>query len=295
VNLRHPSAVQNLTKAWAQSGFCKVAGHGVSNPLVQAAFRQADEMLLTKCPQSAISEAFGPNGKYIFDETTNGTRDWRECIKWNRCAADSHTNDSPIGKLVSEMNVLGTLLRRLFSECLGAHPHVLDEAFENPDSELRISKYSGDPSGAKTQGVGGHTDATFLTLVIRNTPGLEVLYEGDWIDVGHWHEDEIVVNVGELGQIWSNDRFESPIHRVENPSGPDAAFSALYFMQPSLRAPIVKLPEDESVYEPLTWGDYRVRKFGSEDGAFSSTEGMQETILDSFRLPDKKRAVAASQ
>jgi len=279
-----------LTTAWARSGFCKVSGHGVSNPLVQAAFKQANEMLNTKCPQSAVTEAFGPNGRYIHDETTNGTRDWRECIQWNRCAADLHTNGSPIGQLVSEMNVLGTLLRQLFSQCLGANPHVLDEAFVNPDSETRISKYSVHPdsAGGKNQGVGGHTDATFLTLVIRNTPGLEVLYEGDWVDVGHWHEDEIVVNVGELGQIWSNDRFLSPIHRVENPTGPEAAFSALYFMQPSLRAPIVRLPDEDSVYEPLTWGDYRVRKFGSEDGAFSSTEGMQEKILDSFRLPEKK-------
>ena len=59
-------------------------------------------------------------------------------------------------------------------------------------------------------------------------------------------------------QVWSNDRFKAPLHRVLA-SVDQARLSAPYFFNPSYEticAPLVKADE-RSHYRPIHWDEFR--------------------------------------
>ncbi|WRX22035.1 Oxoglutarate/iron-dependent dioxygenase - like 10 [Theobroma cacao] len=70
------------------------------------------------------------------------------------------------------------------------------------------------PEPELAMGVTKHTDNTFLTILAENqTSGLQVLHESQWVDV-HPIAGSLVVNIGDLVQVVSNDKFKSNMHRV---------------------------------------------------------------------------------
>ncbi len=65
------------------------------------------------------------------------------------------------------------------------------------------------------QGMGAHTDGTFITLLSEDGPGLQLReLSGTWIDVDVERRDWFVVNIGDLMARWSNDEYISTPHRV---------------------------------------------------------------------------------
>jgi isopenicillin N synthase-like dioxygenase len=66
------------------------------------------------------------------------------------------------------------------------------------------------------QGMGEHTDGTFITLLSEEGPGLQLRdLSGTWIDVDVGRRDWFVVNIGDLMARWSNDEYVSTPHRVK--------------------------------------------------------------------------------
>jgi isopenicillin N synthase-like dioxygenase len=66
------------------------------------------------------------------------------------------------------------------------------------------------------QGMGEHTDGTFITLLSEDGPGLQLRdLSGTWIDVDVERRDWFVVNIGDLMARWSNDEYVSTPHRVK--------------------------------------------------------------------------------
>ena len=60
--------------------------------------------------------------------------------------------------------------------------------------------------------------------------------------------DTIVVNIGDLTQRWTNDRYRSTTHRVLN-SAAHARYSMGYFFGPNYDTPIACLPNGQSQLE----------------------------------------------
>ena len=120
-------------------------------------------------------------------------------------------------------------------------------------------------------GCGTHTDYGTVTLLADDgVGGLQVQQRsGEWIDAvvpdGH-----LVVNLGDLMAIWTNDRYVSNPHRVVNPRGRDR-YSIPLFVTPPFHARIECLPTCRSVdrpptHEPLVAGPYLLSRF---DGTHS--------------------------
>ena len=67
---------------------------------------------------------------------------------------------------------------------------------------------------------GAHTDYGTLTILrLDAEPGLQVQTpDGSWADV-EAPDGALVVNIGDLMQRWSNDRWRSTMHRVVVPPG----------------------------------------------------------------------------
>jgi isopenicillin N synthase-like dioxygenase len=115
-------------------------------------------------------------------------------------------------------------------------------------------------------GCGAHTDYGTLTVLADDgVGGLQVRHRsGEWTDVvipdGH-----LVVNLGDLMAIWTNDRWVSNPHRVVNPPGVDR-YSAVLFVTPPFHLRIETLatcvdPDGPSRHEPLTAGPYLLSRF----------------------------------
>ena len=87
-------------------------------------------------------------------------------------------------------------------------------------------------------GCGAHTDYGSVTLLTDDgVGGLQVMRrDGTWIDVDV-PDDHVVVNLGDLMAIWTNDRYVSNPHRVINPPDLDR-YSMPLFVTPPFHAHI---------------------------------------------------------
>lgn len=120
-------------------------------------------------------------------------------------------------------------------------------------------------------GCGAHTDYGTVTLLADDgIGGLQVRQRsGEWIDVSV-PTDQLVVNLGDLMAIWTNDRWVSNPHRVVNPPGVDR-YSSPLFVTPPFHLRIEALatclaPGEQPRHAPLVSGPYLLSRF---DGTHS--------------------------
>uniref|UniRef100_M8BBV5 Gibberellin 2-beta-dioxygenase 8 n=1 Tax=Aegilops tauschii TaxID=37682 RepID=M8BBV5_AEGTA len=123
---------------------------------------------------------------------------------------------------------------------------------------------------ADTFGMVPHTDSDFLTIVCQDqVGGLEIMNGSHWVAVKP-HPDALVVNVGDLFQAWSNNRYKSVEHKVVANSKAER-FSIAYFLCPSHDS-LIGTCGKPSPYRPFTFGEYRrkvqddVRQTGKKIG-----------------------------
>jgi isopenicillin N synthase-like dioxygenase len=117
-------------------------------------------------------------------------------------------------------------------------------------------------------GSGVHTDYGSVTLLADDgVGGLQVMTrEGTWLEVGV-PEDALVVNLGDLMAIWTNDRWVSNPHRVVNPEDTDR-YSIPLFVTPPFNAVISCIgtclgPGEGPRYRPQKAGDYLLSRLDS--------------------------------
>ncbi|KAJ4837325.1 hypothetical protein Tsubulata_027210, partial [Turnera subulata] len=119
------------------------------------------------------------------------------------------------------------------------------------------------PQPNLTSGTSSHTDPSVLTVLLQDhIGGLQVKYGGDqWVDVSPV-TGAILINVGELLQIISNDAYKSVEHRVlANPSD-EPRVSIAIFLNPNDREKLYgPLPEllashNSAHYRQFTFTDF---------------------------------------
>ena len=73
-----------------------------------------------------------------------------------------------------------------------------------------------------------------------------------------------VINTGDMMQVWSNDEYRAPIHRVLAMEHRDR-FSVPFFFNPRADARVEPLPtvissERPARYRSIDWADFRTRR-----------------------------------
>jgi isopenicillin N synthase-like dioxygenase len=116
---------------------------------------------------------------------------------------------------------LAVRLMDVFAVALGLPDGWFAPYIDRHGSALRVAHYPAleRPPQPGQLRAGAHTDyGTLTVLAIDDEPGLQVqVADGTWIDVDHV-PGGLVVNLGDLMQRWTNDRWRSTMHRVVTPT-----------------------------------------------------------------------------
>lgn len=104
-----------------------------------------------------------------------------------------------------------------------------------------------------------HTDPGAITLLLQDDHGglqAQSKTQG-WIDVPP-RAGAIVVNIGDVLQVWTNDRCTAGIHRVLPVHSIVGRYSVPFFYQPRFDAKVTPWVKagDTAHYQPFAWRDY---------------------------------------
>jgi isopenicillin N synthase-like dioxygenase len=171
------------------------------------------------------------------------------------------------------MEGLAGALMRVFALGLGLPERHFDGAIDRHFSTVPANFYPapvGDPAPGQLR-AGAHTDFGSLTILAMNDApgGLQVqMQDGTWQDVAAG-PGELIVNLGDMMQRWTNDRWKSTVHRVVNPPaalrGASRRQTVGFFLHPNYDAEIACLPTccgpgDPARYAPILAGDQMRQK-----------------------------------
>ena len=115
-------------------------------------------------------------------------------------------------------------------------------------------------------GIGAHTDYGFLTILSQDSVGgLQVKSrDGRWVNAPPI-EGSLIINIGDLVQTFTNDRYMSTLHRVVNTSG-IKRYSIPFFIGLDFDAEVSVVPTCQSESNPArylayTCGEHKYGRF----------------------------------
>ena len=170
------------------------------------------------------------------------------------------------------LEALAAEIMRFFALALALDEGFFDDKIDDHITNLVVNHYppvDGEPLPGQWR-KGPHSDWGTLTVLYQDgTGGLEVFDrdEDEWMTVPVV-PGSFVVNVGDLMEVWTNDRWRSSKHRVPVPSAETrstARISIPYFHQPNWSLEVSCLEScldegEEPRHEPVTSGGYLLDK-----------------------------------
>ena len=124
------------------------------------------------------------------------------------------------------------LLLSLLEDGLALERGSMIDAMAAPLTNMTLLHYPKRPSGQMPSGIHPHKDTDILTIIAPDpVGGLEVRTpDGQWIEPD-CPTDGVIVNIGDMLEVWSGGRLVSTPHRVVNNSGLER-YSFPYFAVP---------------------------------------------------------------
>eukprot|EP00656_Telonema_subtile_P003841 TRINITY_DN11740_c0_g1_i14.p1 TRINITY_DN11740_c0_g1~~TRINITY_DN11740_c0_g1_i14.p1 ORF type:complete len:138 (-),score=14.43 TRINITY_DN11740_c0_g1_i14:44-457(-) len=111
-----------------------------------------------------------------------------------------------------------------------------------------------------------HTDAGALTILTQSdVQSLQVFHRAEqkWFDVAP-RPGAFVINTGDVMQVWSNDIYGAPLHRVKAQESQER-FSSPFFYNPSYETNYAPLPKTgKPRYRPISWAEFRLGRFAGD-------------------------------
>ncbi|KAF6175026.1 hypothetical protein GIB67_039574 [Kingdonia uniflora] len=146
------------------------------------------------------------------------------------------------------MRLLKDTLAKLLSQALNLNPDYLNNIECMRTQGVVGNYYPPCPEPHLTFGTSKHSDPAFLTILLQDhIGGLQVLYEDQWVNVPPVR-GALVINIGDLLQLITNDMFKSVEHRaLSGHIGP--RISVATFFYPNMREPKTYGPIKELLSE----------------------------------------------
>ncbi|KAH7570893.1 hypothetical protein ACOSP7_019423 [Xanthoceras sorbifolium] len=165
---------------------------------------------------------------------------------------------------------LAELLMGLLCEGLGVETGRLKKMTCSEGRTMLAHYYPYCPQPDLTMGIASHTDPGVLTILLQDQRGgLQVKCGEEWVDVKPV-PGALVINVGDILQIMSNDEYKSVDHRVLANASREPRISVAVFFNTSdwdsLYGPLRELisPEKPALFRQFPFKDYMRRFFTKE-------------------------------
>ena len=260
---RGPGGVADeVRRACEDVGFLTVVGHGVDAGLIdEVAARSRAFFDLPDAEKERFRAPAETRGVPVYRplgaEKLGANADRKASLDWGP-SLEGVGWPSPKLRDVYEryyaemLRVAGSLVHS-FALALGLDEHELDRFFDERSSSLRVIDY---PAGAGGARAGAHRDYGCLTIIRSDAAGLEVeTQSSEWLPV-QAPASGFVVNLGDLMQRWTGDRWVSTLHRVVGGEGTSPRRQSLVFFHNPRNDAVIETLGDGSRYDPVTAGEY---------------------------------------
>ena len=272
-----------VDRACAEWGFFHAIGHGLPLPDLNQALLAMRTFFALPTDEKRRIERTAENAWGFFDrELTKNRRDWKEIFDVGPAIDDGDLAGSR-PQWPGGVPIFRARIERLYGAFEGIAKSVLATIGENlgnaaavgaacgasHTSFLRLNYYPlcADPARPDAAflpergelGIHPHTDAGALTVLLQDeNAALQVYRDGAWHLVQP-RPDSLVINIGDVVQVWSNDRYRAALHRVLA-NTQVARYSAAFFLNPSSDAVYAPLVAADARYRPIRWAEFRAAR-----------------------------------
>ncbi|XP_026382697.1 1-aminocyclopropane-1-carboxylate oxidase homolog 2-like [Papaver somniferum] len=273
--------IDQVISSCEKYGFFQIVNHGVPKNLMDEMLEKA--RMVHEQPAEARASLYTRNrdkkSSYVsnFDLFQAPATTWRDTYYCRMAPVPPKPEEIPvfIRETITEYSVqmekLCLELLELISEGLGLKQNYLKDMEFAKGWDFLCHYYPECPQPELTFGIQKHTDADFLTILLpdNHISGLQVLHKNQWVDIPPVH-GALIVNIGDLFQLITNDRLKSVEHRVicnlEKPRMSVACFFNGTHLEPSTRkyGPIKELltETDRPKYRETTICEYLTAHYG---------------------------------
>ncbi|RDX90412.1 1-aminocyclopropane-1-carboxylate oxidase-like 1, partial [Mucuna pruriens] len=223
-SIGHVEVVDQIRSASQKWGFFQVINHGIPiavlDEMISGIRRFHEQDAEARKPfysrDSSMRVRYFSNGKLFRDMAAT----WRDTIAFSVNPHPPNPHDIPavcrdiVAEYSKQVRALGITIFELLSEALDLNPSYLKEMDCTKALYVMGQYYPECPEPELTMGISKHTDCDFITILLQDQiGGLQVLHEDQWVNVPPV-QGALVVNIGDILQLMTNDKFISVYHRV---------------------------------------------------------------------------------
>ena len=256
VNINDPNFKENFIQSLKETGFAVISGTSVDQSTVEKVqknwrskfFLQDKNVKLQYLYNKDDHSGFFPyKSENAKDEEVPDLKEFFHIFKEDHLPKEIEKDET--WELREKIHKMGLQLLSYIEEDLGVEKDLFQNTVKNCDRTLfRILYYpalQGEEQGVRAA---AHEDINLITLLpAQSSSGLEAKdSEGNWHSV-NYEAGDIVVNVGDMLQMYTDGAYKSTTHRVSNPNNLNTDRMSM---------PLFMHPEPDFDLKKMTAGEY---------------------------------------